>query len=86
MFEKLVISLLVKLKDSKLYIKIGTHFAASKDSMTFSSVFVPILLKIELSAQKNLVRMGWKSHLNVLPNSNTCPIYLRDGLQVNGRL
>jgi len=58
MFDKLVISLLVKIKDSKLYIKIGTHFAASKDSETFSSVFVPILLKIELSAPKNLARMG----------------------------
>jgi len=58
MFEKLDISLLVKLKDSKLYIKIGTHFVASKDSETFSSVFVPILLKIELSAPTNLAWMG----------------------------
>jgi len=40
MFEKLVISLLVKIKDSKLYIKIGTHLAASKDSETFNSVLI----------------------------------------------
>jgi len=66
MFEKLVISLFVKLQNSKQYIKIGTHFVASKDSDTFSSVVVQILLKIELSAPNNLAGMGWKSHLKVL--------------------
>jgi len=43
-----------KLKYSRLYVRIWIHFAASKESQTFSSVFVLIFLRIELT-----IWTGW---------------------------